>query len=148
MSIEGEPGVHLWLVLMKAFRALERRANASVEGLGLCLSDFAILEILLHRGPLPVNAIGARIPLTSGSTTTAVDRLERRRLVQRELDAKDRRTRVVHLTREGRLLIEDAFARHSADMETATSGLNATEKATATRLLRKLGTSAAGIPEA
>ena len=143
MSIAGESGVHLWLVLMKAYRALERRASASVEELGLCLSDFAILEILLHKGPLPVNAIGARVPLTSGSTTTAIDRLERRGLLHRETDATDRRSRVVHLTREGRLLIEDAFARHGADMDAATAGLSAREKATATRLLRKLGTSAA-----
>jgi len=142
MSAEDESGVHLWLVLMKAFRALERHANASIEDQGLCLSDFAILEILLHKGPLPVNAVGARIPLTSGSTTTAIHRLERRGLVKREPDANDRRTRVVHLSREGRVLIEAAFARHSADMSAATAGLNADERATAIRLLRKLGTPA------
>ena len=135
-------GVHLWLVLMKAHRAIEQRASASIESLGLCLSDFAILEILLHKGPLPVNAIGARIPLTSGSTTTAVDRLEKRGLVRRESDAEDRRARVVHLTVPGRRLIEDAFSRHSADLESATAGLTEREKATLIRLLRKLGISA------
>jgi len=143
---EGESGVHLWLVLMKAFRALEHRANASVQELGLCLSDFALLEILLHKGPLPVNVIGARVPLTSGSATTAVDRLEKRGLVRREMDDADRRSRVVHLTRRGRLLIEDAFVRHSADIEAATAGLNAKERETAIRLLRKLGKSAAKLP--
>jgi len=135
-------GVHLWLVLMKAHRALERRANASVASLGLCFSDFAILEILLHKGPLPVNTIGARVSLTSGSATTAIDRLERRGLVRREVQNDDRRTRVVHLTGEGRLLIEEAFRRHQRDMEAATAGLSAKDKTTAIRLLRKLGKSA------
>jgi len=140
---EANPaGVHLWLVLMKAHRAMERRANASISDLGLCFSDFAILEILLHKGPLPVNAIGVRVPLTSGSATTAVHRLEGRGLVRRELEAADRRTRVVHLTAGGRRTIEDAFARHSADIEAATAGLTAKERATAIRLLRKLGKSA------
>jgi len=148
VSDEDVSGVHLWLVLLKAYRALERRANASIEELGLCLSDFAILEILLHKGPLPVNAIGARILLTSGSTTSAVDRLERRGLVHRESHANDRRTRVVHLTQEGRVLIEAAFARHAADMERASAGLSIREKAATSRLLRKLGTSAAKLPEA
>ena len=135
-------GVHLWLVLMKAHRAMERRANASIRHLGLCFSDFSILEILLNKGPLPVNAIGARIPLTSGSATTAVDRLESRRLVRREVEPGDRRTRVVHLTPDGRRMIEDAFVQHSADIEAATAGLTEKERATAIRLLRKLGKSA------
>ena len=143
-SANHTSGVHLWLVLMKAHRAIERRASASIEELGLCLSDFAILEILLHKGPLPVNTIGPRVPLTSGSATTAIDRLERRGLVRREVKAGDRRTRVVHLTAEGRRMIEAAFVRHSADIEAATAGLNERERATATRLLRKLGKSAEG----
>jgi MarR family 2-MHQ and catechol resistance regulon transcriptional repressor len=134
--------VHLWLVLMKAYRAIERRANASIGALGLCFSDFAILEILLHKGPLPVNTIGARVPLTSGSATTAIDRLEGRGLVRREVEAADRRTRVVHLTPEGRRMIEDAFVRHSADIEAATRGLSGKERTMAIRLLRKLGKSA------
>jgi MarR family 2-MHQ and catechol resistance regulon transcriptional repressor len=137
-----ETGVHLWLVLMKAHRAIERRANASIGELGLCFSDFAILEILLHKGPLPVNTIGARVPLTSGSTTTAVDRLESRGLVRREAEAADRRTRVVHLTPEGRQMIEVAFLRHSADIEAATAGLSEKERTAAIRLLRKLGKAA------
>lgn len=141
-SAKQTSGVHLWLVLMKAHRAIERRASASIEGLGLCLSDFAILEILLHKGPLPVNTIGPRVPLTSGSATTAVDRLEERGLVRREVKAGDRRTRVVHLTAEGRRTIEGAFVRHSTDIEAATAGLNEKERATATRLLRRLGKSA------
>jgi MarR family transcriptional regulator, 2-MHQ and catechol-resistance regulon repressor len=140
--VRDSTGVHLWLVLMKAHRALERRANASIGELGLCFSDFAILEILLHKGPLPVNTIGARVPLTSGSATTAIDRLESRGLVRREVQAGDRRTRVVHLTPDGRRMIEDAFVRHSADIEVATAGLTERERAAAIRLLRKLGKSA------
>ena len=60
-------GIHLWLVLMKAYRTLERHARCSIEPLGLGSSDFAILELLLHRGRQPVNAIGRRVDLTSGA---------------------------------------------------------------------------------
>lgn len=136
------PGVHLWLVLMKAHRAIERRANASIRDLGLCFSDFAILEMLLHKGSLPVNTIGARVSLTSGSATSAVDRLEGRGLVRREVSFEDRRTRVVHLTPAGQRLIEDAFLRHSADIEAATAGLTSREQVLTARLLRKLGKAA------
>src|SRR2546426_7040009 len=99
---EDTSGTHLWLVLMKAHRALEGVATRSIETLGVCLSDFAVLEILLHKGPQPVNEIGRRVALTSGSITTAVDRLEAKGLVTREAHPDDRRARVVRLTARGR----------------------------------------------
>src|ERR1700677_2173561 len=84
-------GVHLWLVLMKAHRALSRHAMKSIEPSGLGFSDFAVLEVLLNKGPQKVNDIGRRVDLTSGSITTAIDRLEERGLVVRGLDDQDRR---------------------------------------------------------
>src|SRR5207245_9809069 len=84
-------GTHLWLVLMKAHRALERVATQSIESLEVCLSDFGIMELLLHKGPQPVNEIGRRVALTSGAITTAVDRLEARGAVPREAPESARR---------------------------------------------------------
>src|SRR5947199_8904792 len=95
-------GTHLWLVMMKAFRTLERLATRSIESAEVGLSDFAVLEMLLHKGPQPVNEIGRRIELTSGAITTAVDRLESRGLVTREAHPTDRRARIVCLTTLGR----------------------------------------------
>ena len=135
-------GVHLWLILWKAFDSLRKHAVRHIESLGLCLSDFAILEVLLHKGPSPVNTIGSVIRLTSGSITAAVDRLEKRGLVERRNDPGDRRARVVHLTASGRQLISSAFDQHEAAMERATSGLSPEERAEATVLLKKLGISA------
>src|SRR5213596_4285869 len=91
-------GTHLWLVLMKAHRALQRLAIRSIESSQAGLSDFAVMEMLLHKGPQPVNAIGRRVELTSGAITTAVDRLESRGLVTREAHPSDRRARIVRLT--------------------------------------------------
>src|SRR5260221_10230919 len=94
-------GTHLWLVLMKAHRTLERLATRSIESSEVGLSDFAVMEMLLHKGPQPVNEIGRRIELTSGAITTAVDRLESRGLVTREAHPRDRRARIVRLTAAG-----------------------------------------------
>src|SRR5947207_14058595 len=105
-------GMHLWLVLMKAHRTLERHARCSIEPLGLGASDFAIRELLLHRGQQPVNAIGRRVDLTSGAITSAVDRLETQGLVVRTFDPADRRTRFVSLTRKGTVLIRRVLGVH------------------------------------
>jgi MarR family 2-MHQ and catechol resistance regulon transcriptional repressor len=110
--------------------------------LGIGFSDFAVLEVLLHKGPTPVNTIGDLVHLTSGSITAAVDRLEGKSLVARCTDPADRRARVVHLTESGRKMIECAFEEHAAAMEAATSGLTAKERGEAVALLKKLGLSA------
>jgi MarR family transcriptional regulator, 2-MHQ and catechol-resistance regulon repressor len=138
-------GVHLWLVLWKAFDGLHAHALDSIHSLGLGLSDFGALEVLLHKGPLPVNALGQKIRLTSGSISIAIDRLEEKGLVERKDDPEDRRARIVHLTAQGRKLIECAFTEHAAAMEHATSGLSGTERTSTIRLLKKLGTKAAAL---
>jgi MarR family 2-MHQ and catechol resistance regulon transcriptional repressor len=139
-------GTHLWLVLMKAHRTLDRLAARSIESYEVGLSDFAVMEMLLHKGPQPVNEIGRRVELTSGAITTAVDRLESRGLVTRESHPSDRRTRVVRLTAAGETQAAEIFAGHKAAMDLAASGLSKSERAMLVELLKKLGTSA-GTPE-
>jgi MarR family 2-MHQ and catechol resistance regulon transcriptional repressor len=135
-------GTHLWLVLMKAHRTLQRSATRSIEASDMGLSDFAVMEMLLHKGPQPVNEIGRRVELTSGAITTAVDRLESRGLVTREAHESDRRARIVRLTQRGKEQAAKVFASHKAAMDTAANGLSRTERATLIELLRKFGTSA------
>lgn len=132
-------GIYLWNVLMKAHHALREVALRSIENTGMCFSDFAVLEALLHKGPMAVNAIGAKVHLTSGSITTAVDRLESRGLVARQNDAADRRTRIVVLTDEGRKQIEAMFAAHEADMNRAMDVIPAAERMELIGLLKRLG---------
>src|SRR5438552_12624164 len=134
-------GTHLWLVMMKAHRTLQRLATRSIESSDVGLSDFAVMEMLLHKGPQPVNEIGRRVELTSGAITTAVDRLESRGLVTREAHPSDRRARIVRLTARGRAEAATVFASHQAAMDLAASGLSKTERATLIELLKKLGTS-------
>ena len=135
-------GVHLWLVLMRAHRALSRHAMRSIEPSGLGFSDFAVLEVLLNKGPQKVNDIGRRVDLTSGSITTAVDRLEKRGLVVRGLDDEDRRSRIVRLTPAGRARIGEVFAEHAAALEAASKGLTKAERKSLIELLKKLGIAA------
>src|SRR5260370_35683568 len=91
-------GVHVWLVLWKATRVLEAHGHRSIAGLNMGLSDFGVLEALLHKGPLPIKDLGAKVLLTSGPITTAVDRLEESGPVERGTVANDRRTQAVRPT--------------------------------------------------
>jgi DNA-binding MarR family transcriptional regulator len=98
--------------------------------------------------PLPVNEIGKKILLTSGSITVAIDRLEKRRLVERRAHGTDRRARIVHLTREGKKVITRIYAAHAADMEKlAAASLTKAERKTLISLLKKIGYQAAAQRE-
>src|SRR5580693_8292302 len=112
-----EAATRVWIVLWKAAYAIEQNAVRSVSRLGLGLREFAVLEVLLHKGPQPVNVIGKKVLLTSGSITAAVDRLVSKKLVKRTADTEDLRARIVQLTKAGRRLIARAFQQHAMDME-------------------------------
>src|SRR2546429_6426115 len=85
-DMQDTSGVHVWLVLGKAFRALAAHAEESLDlsRTGLGDSDFRVLEALLHKGPLPVNTIGPKVWLTPGSISVAVERLVETALLRRK----------------------------------------------------------------
>jgi MarR family transcriptional regulator, 2-MHQ and catechol-resistance regulon repressor len=138
---------HVWLVMMKAMRALTKYATAGIEETGLGLSDFGVLELLLHNGPLPVNTIGPMVNLTPGSISIAVDRLVAKDLVSRVESSEDRRVRIVALTPHGKDLIVSAFRKHSGQMKRVFSELNAEELRSLEVTLKKVGTRAAALME-
>jgi MarR family 2-MHQ and catechol resistance regulon transcriptional repressor len=115
------------------------KADESKKNVGLGDSDFRVLEVLLHKGPLPVNVIGDKVELTTGSITTAIDRMEAKWLVVRRNHPEDRRVRLVELTAKGRRLIEKAYAQHEIDMEEAMRVLSREERGLLVDLLKRLG---------
>ena len=136
---------HVWLVMMKAMRALTRYATAGIEETGLGLSDFGVLELLLNKGPLPVNTIGPSVDLTPGSISTAVDRLFAKGLVTRVESTEDRRVRIIALTPRGKDLIVSAFRKHSGQMKRVFCELSPEELRSLEVALKKVGKHAAAL---
>src|ERR1700675_1471022 len=118
----------LWIVLARCYRAVSQIAKSSIADAGLGLSDFAVLEALLHKGPLTISEIQAKVLLASGSMAAAVDRLERKGFLIRKATSSDRRAKVLELTPEGKRVVEAAFRRHAVELEAAMAVLNDAEK--------------------
>src|SRR6516165_4130314 len=135
----------LWWVINKSHHALRLLAEQSITNAGLGLTDFAALEALLHKGPLTITEIQGKVLLASGSMTAAVDRLEQKGLIKRGPAPSDRRAKVLHLTPEGKRVVETAFRRHAAELESAMVVLNPSEMQHLHALLKKLGLFAAGV---
>jgi len=133
----------LWLVMMRSHHALRLLAEQSITNAGLCLTDFAALEALLHKGPLTISQIQDKVLLASGSMTAAIDRLEKRELVVRKSTSIDRRARIVELTREGKRVAAEYFEKHAKYLEALMSVLSTKEKRQLYRSLKKVGLIAA-----
>ncbi len=123
----------------KAYKAIEKVERESIAETGLNLSDFTIMEALLHKGPLPVNTIGKKVLLSSGSMTAAVDRLEKKGLVKRIQDLSDGRYFHVYLTKSGRKVIKQAYKKHERNLEKIAEVLTPKEREVFVRMLKKIG---------
>ena len=131
--------VHCWLVWIKAYHAAAKYLYAGLRETGIDDTDFRILEVLLNKGPLPVNTIGPKVNLTPGSISVAVDRLLARGLVSRVESREDRRVRVVSLTSKGKELIAPVFRKHAAEIGNVFADATPKEVRSFEMTLKKIG---------
>jgi MarR family 2-MHQ and catechol resistance regulon transcriptional repressor len=131
--------------MVRCHHALSHIAERSIQYTGLGLTDFAALEALLHKGPLSITEVQSKVPLAVGSMTAAVDRLEKRGLILRTPSREDRRAKILKLSPKGRSVVEAAFTRHAADLETVMAVLDQREKRQLHSLLKKVGLFAVAV---
>jgi MarR family 2-MHQ and catechol resistance regulon transcriptional repressor len=135
-------GPKLWVILARAHGALASYVETCIAAEGIGLSDFMVLEVLLHKGPMTMSTIGEKVLLANASMTAAVDRLEEKGWVIRQSSQNDRRSKIVALTPQGRAFISQLYAEHARDIEAVTSVLTQREQDELRSLLKKLGLSA------
>jgi MarR family 2-MHQ and catechol resistance regulon transcriptional repressor len=145
-EIEGSDlALKLWIVLSRAFAAVQEHAERDVARTGLTLAEFAVLEVLYHKGPLLLGEVQRLVLVSSGGVTYLVDRLEQKGLVERRECPEDRRARYAALTGAGEDVIARIFPKHADCIERAMSGLEPEEQREAIGLLRALGHAAAAL---
>ncbi len=142
---QRDDALKLWVVLARAYGAIQRHTRADIAGHGLTEGEFAVLEALYHKGPLLQGDVQRRVLVSSGGITYLVDRLVERGLVARRPCAEDRRAIYAALTEDGQRLLARIFPAHARAVERAVSGLDEAERTTAIALLRKLGRAAAEL---
>jgi MarR family transcriptional regulator, 2-MHQ and catechol-resistance regulon repressor len=139
--------VHYWLVWRKADEAARDYLYRGIEETGISDTDFRVLEVLLHKGPLPVNIIGPKVHLTPGSISVAVDRLLEKELVSRVESSEDRRVRIVALTKSGTDLIIPIFRKHAEEIARVFADASSKELQVLESVLKKAGKRAQALAE-
>jgi MarR family transcriptional regulator, 2-MHQ and catechol-resistance regulon repressor len=139
--------LHAWLIMLKAWQSMSHYASPTLLEKGLGESDFRVLEVLLHKGPMPVNAIGPKVDLNPGSVSVAVDRLYKKGFVSRVESSSDRRVRTVSLTEKGRQMFVPVFRRHAALIKRAFQDVSSEELRQLGLILKKVGKRAASLAE-
>jgi MarR family transcriptional regulator, 2-MHQ and catechol-resistance regulon repressor len=139
--------LHAWLVMLKAGQSMSRYVFPTLLEEGLGESDFRVLEVLLHKGPMPVNSIGPKVDLNPGSVSVAVDRLYKKGFVSRVECSRDRRIRTVSLTEKGRQMFVPLFRRHTAIIKRAFQDVSSEELQQLELILKKIGKRAESLAE-
>jgi MarR family transcriptional regulator, 2-MHQ and catechol-resistance regulon repressor len=129
----------LFIVLSRAYKAINEHVNKVIQANGLNPTEFAVLELLYHKGDQPMQQIGSKILLASGSITYVVDKLEQKGMLRRIACPKDRRVTYAQITDEGKNFISDIFPAHAEQIHALMSSLSDEEKTEAIDLLKKLG---------
>lgn len=145
LGSDEELALKLWVVLNRAFSAVSELDRRDVAAMGLTQGEFAVLEVLYHKGPLLLGEIREKILVSSGGITYLVDRLAEKGLVERRACETDRRASYAALTEEGRTKIAEVFPGHARMLSSAFGGLDREEKSEAIRLLKKVGHHAAAL---
>ncbi|WP_408005965.1 MarR family winged helix-turn-helix transcriptional regulator [Rossellomorea vietnamensis] len=138
---DTKQSLKLFIVLSRAFKALNEEINKNIQENGLNPTEFAVLELLYHKGDQPLQQIGGKILLASGSITYVVDKLEKKGYLKRVACPKDRRVTYAQITENGRGLIDDIFPNHENRIHELMSALSPDEKVETIQMLKKLGLS-------
>jgi MarR family transcriptional regulator, 2-MHQ and catechol-resistance regulon repressor len=132
----------LFIVLSRAYKAINEHVNKVIQSKGINPTEFAVLELLYHKGDQPLQQIGGKILLASGSITYVVDKLEEKNMLRRIACPTDRRVTFAQITEVGKAFIQEIFPDHEKQIHELMLALTSEEQAEAIQLLRKLGLAA------
>ena len=128
-----------YIKLARAAESVSSRIHRYLADTDLTVSQFGVLEALLHLGPLYQRELAEKLLRSGGNMTLVIDNLEKRELVKREREADDRRCIKVCLTEKGKQLINQIFPSHVAAIVKEMSILTPEEQEELGRLCRRLG---------
>lgn len=141
MNEDIKQSLKLFIVMSRAQKAISEQTNHFFQKNGVNPTEFAVLELLYHKGKQPLQKIGGKILLASGSITYVIDKLEKRGYITRVNCPNDRRVTYAEISEEGKEFMSKIFPEHEEKLHELTNALSPEEKDQAIELMKKLGLS-------
>lgn len=110
--IEDKKTLKPMIVLFKAYQSLIKVVKKDIKQYGFDLNEFAVLEVLYHHRKLSVQEINEKILVVSSSLSYILNKLETKKLIQRQVSKTDRRVSFIELTNNGLEEANDIFPKH------------------------------------
>jgi MarR family transcriptional regulator, 2-MHQ and catechol-resistance regulon repressor len=126
-------------ILLRATNFIQEKIKEDVSKYDLNLSEFGALEVLYHKGPLPVQSICEKVLIANSSMSYVIENLIKKEFIEKVKDPSDRRIHIVHLTQKGSMLFDDIYPKHLEHMRSFMDVLDINEEANLQFLLKKLG---------
>lgn len=108
-------------------RALRRNYDRQLKDYGLTPCQFEVLIILCEEDGILLSELGRRVSRDGPTITGVIDRMEKKVLVKRKRDSRDRRVVKVILTPKGKGMEEQLSLTKKQILEKITKDLSARE---------------------
>ncbi|ALV21084.1 MULTISPECIES: MarR family winged helix-turn-helix transcriptional regulator [Carnobacterium] len=132
-------------VLLRSSQSVQEVIKKDMIKYGVNPTEFAVLELLYHKGEQQIQHLGKKILLASSSITYVVDKLEKKGYVERKPSPTDRRVIHANITESGKAFMDNAFPKHKELIGQVFEELSEEEIETAIVILKKLGLHAVEI---
>ncbi|MCR1955016.1 MarR family transcriptional regulator [Clostridioides mangenotii] len=135
---ENDLNLKTLIALTRSTNKLNRRSNTVFRNHGLSTMQFAVLEVLYHKGDLRIGEIIEKILATGGNMTVVINNLVKEGMVEKYTDPKDSRSNIIHITDKGKSKIEEIFPEHLLDLDDFLKNISSEEKHKLIDILKKL----------
>ena len=110
----GRNELRIVIGLHRMVNEIDRKTGRLLQPYHLTLGQFAVLEALYHKGDMTIGQVQEKILSSSGTIPLIIQNLEKRKLLRRLKNEKDRRVCMLQLSEEGRWLIEEVYPKNEA----------------------------------
>ncbi|WP_020006298.1 MarR family winged helix-turn-helix transcriptional regulator [Salinicoccus albus] len=131
--------INAFTVFMKSSASVEKLIKQDFLKKEINLNEYAILELLYHKGDQPIQSIGRKILMGGGSITYVIDKIEDKGFLYRKPCEEDRRKMFACITETGKAYMDQRVVEQEALINTIFDEWDDDEVENAIQLLKRVG---------
>lgn len=124
--------------LHRAVSVIDKKTSDLCRNYNLTLNQFGVLEALFHKGDMTIGQVQEKILSSCGTMPIIVKNLQNRNLIKVISSPKDKRKKLLSLTKEGRDMISHLYPKNESMIVRHMAVLSDEDKEVFVSLLKKM----------